>query len=76
MKRKTLFRVLAAAALLAGIGSFDSCNTCKMCAINQYENGSITVSGTESEYCGADLIKQEAIPDVTVGSITTKVECR
>ena len=38
---------------------------------------SITVinTGTETQYCGTDLVKQEAIPDVTVGTITTKVEC-
>ena len=46
-----------------------------MCATNSYENGNITVQGTETEYCGTDLIAKEATPDVTIGNVTTKVEC-
>jgi hypothetical protein len=75
MKKKLLF----AAAFVMIAWSFNSCsllNNCKMCAYVQYENGSVINSGTETEYCGTDLVKQEAIPDVTVGTITTKVECR
>jgi hypothetical protein len=33
-------------------------------------------SGPETEYCGADLIAKEATPDITIGTVTTKVECR
>ncbi len=74
MKKKLLF--VAAFVLLAL--SFNACsvlNNCKMCAYVQYENGSVINTGSETQYCGTDLIKQEAIPDVTVGTITTKVEC-
>jgi hypothetical protein len=75
MKKKLLF----AAAFIVITWSFNSCSSlsnCKFCKTVEYENGSVINSGTETEYCGADLIKEEAIPDVTVGSITTKVECR
>jgi hypothetical protein len=75
MKKKLLF----AAAFVFMAWSFNSCgllSNCKMCKYVQYENGSEISSGSETEYCGADLVKQEAIPDVTVGTITTKVECR
>jgi hypothetical protein len=75
MKKKLIF----AAAFVLMAWSFNSCslfNKCKMCAYVEYENGSVINTGTETEYCGSDLVKQEAIPDMTVGSITTKVECR
>jgi hypothetical protein len=74
MKRKL---ILGTAFLLIA-WSFNSCDlkSCKFCKTVTYENGSITKSGTETEYCGADLITQQATPDVTIGSVTTKVECR
>ena len=76
MKKKTLFGIFFFAALFAMAVSVDSCsNTCKMCQTNTYDNGNLTNQGTATEYCGTDLIKEEAIPDVTVGSVTTKVEC-
>jgi hypothetical protein len=74
MKKKLLF----AAAFVLLAWSFNSCSllkNCKMCKYVEYENGSVINSGTETEYCGADLVTHEAIPDVTSGSITTKVEC-
>jgi hypothetical protein len=77
MKKKILVRLFFLSTLVIMAVSFDSCqNTCKMCAVNEYDNGSLVNAGTESQYCGTDLIKEEAIPDVTVGNITTKVECR
>ncbi len=77
MKKKVLFRLSVLAAVVAMTVSIDSCaNNCKFCKYVEYENGNVINSGSETEYCGADLIKQEAIPDVTVGGITTKVECR
>ncbi len=60
--------------------SFTSCDSlfkdCKFCKTVQYENGNVINSGPETEYCGTDLITKEATKEVTVGSITTKVECR
>lgn len=77
MKKKVLFRLSLLAAIIVMSVSADSCkNTCKFCATNTYENGNLTNQGTETEYCGTDLIKEEAIPDVTIGDLTTKVECR
>lgn len=76
MKKKVLFRLSLLAALVVMSVSVDSCsNTCKTCSTVEYENGSIINQGTGTEYCGTDLIKEEAIPDVTVGDITTKVVC-
>ena len=74
MKKKLLF--VAAFVLLAL--AFNSCsvlNNCKMCALVSYENGSVINTGTETQYCGTDLLTEEAKPDVTVGTITTKHEC-
>jgi hypothetical protein len=74
MKRKL---ILGTAFLLIAC-SFNSCDlkSCKFCKYVTYENGSVINSGTETEYCGADLLKQEAIPDAGTGSLITKVECR
>ena len=55
--------------------SCESLSGCKVCKNVTYENGSVVNSGSETEYCGTDLITKEATPDVTVGSLTTKVEC-
>jgi hypothetical protein len=75
MKRKLLFGT----AFLFIAWSVTSCEllkTCKFCKSVTYENGSVINSGTETEYCDADLIKQQAILPVTIGALTTKVECR
>lgn len=75
MKRKLLF----GAALMFVAWAATSCTAlsdCKFCKNVTYENGSVLNSGSETEYCGTDLIKKEATPDVTVGALTTKVECR
>ncbi len=75
MKRKLLF----GAAFLFVVWAATSCEAltdCKFCKNVTYENGVVVNEGSETEYCGADLIAKEATPDVTVGSLTTKVECR
>lgn len=75
MKRKVLF----GAALMFVAWAATSCNPltdCGFCKNVTYENGSVVNSGTESEYCGTDLITQKAKPDITIGSLVTKVECR
>jgi len=75
MKRKLLFGAL----FLFVVWAADSCTAlkdCKFCKNVTYENGAVVNSGSETEYCGADLITKEATPDVTVGALTTKVECR
>jgi hypothetical protein len=76
MKKKLLF--VAGFILIAW--TFTSCESlfknCKFCKTVTYENGNVINSGSETEYCGTDLIKKEATLDVTVGSITSKVECR
>ena len=73
MKRKILF----GASLFFIAWAFTACeDTCGFCKTVTYENGAVTNSGSETEYCGSDLIRQKAIPDITVGSLVTKVECR
>jgi hypothetical protein len=75
MKRKLVFG--ASFLLIAwAVTSCEAISSCKKCKNVEYENGSVIISGSETEYCGADLVKKEATPDVTVGSVTTKVECR
>jgi hypothetical protein len=74
MKRKLLF----GAAFLFVAWAATSCEAlggCKVCKNVVYENGKVINPGTATEYCGADLVSQEAIPDYTVGTLTTKVEC-
>jgi hypothetical protein len=75
MKRKLLF----GATLLLLSWAATSCEAisgCKICKNVKYERGAVLESGPETEYCGADLIAKEATPDVTIGTVTTKVECR
>lgn len=75
MKRKILF----GAGLLFVAWAFNACEAlgdCGFCKNVTYENGSVINSGTETEYCGADLVTQKAKPDITIGSLVTKVECR
>jgi hypothetical protein len=75
MKRKLIF----GAAFFCIMWGFTACEDildCKFCRNVTYENGVVVNEGPEVEYCGAELIAKEATPDVTVGSLTTKVVCR
>ena len=75
MKRKFLYAV--SFVLLAwSANSCEALSDCKFCKNVTYENGQVLSETGETEYCGADLVKREATPDITVGSLTTKVECR
>jgi len=72
MKKKILF----AAGLFFIAWGFTACeDNCGFCKTVTYENGVIINEGTETEYCGTDLLTQKAKPDITVGDLTTKVEC-
>ena len=75
MKSKLLF----GASFLFIAWAFTSCEAlsdCGFCKNVTYENGSVINEGSETEYCGDALIAKKATPPVTVGSLTTKVECR
>jgi len=75
MKRK----LFLGASFLFIAWAFTSCEAlsdCGFCKNVTYENGSVINEGTETEYCGQDLITKKATPPVTVGALTTKVECR
>jgi len=73
MKRKIL---LGAGLLFIGWAATSCEENCGFCRTVTYENGVVINTGTETEYCGADLLAQKAKPDITVGSLVTKVECR
>jgi hypothetical protein len=75
VKRKLVF----GAFFLAAAWAFNSCEAltdCGFCRYVTYENGAVINEGPETEYCGDDLIKMKATSPVTVGNLTTKVECR
>jgi hypothetical protein len=75
MKRK----LISGAWFLFIAWAFTSCDPlsdCGFCKEVTYENNSVVNEGPETEYCGADLVKQKAIQPVTIGALTTKVECR
>jgi hypothetical protein len=73
MKKKIIYAVCLILIVLAA----PSCEkNCKFCKNVTYENGNIINEGTETEYCGAALATHENLPDIVVGDLTTKVECR
>ncbi len=75
MKKKLLFSL----SFLFIAWAFTSCEAlsdCGFCKNVTYENGTVIQEGAETEYCGTDLLAKKATPPVTVGSLTTKVECR
>ena len=75
MKRKLIYGIF----FLMTAWAFTSCealNDCGYCKDVNYENGSVVNESSETQYCGDDLIRKKATPPVTVGSITTRVECR
>jgi hypothetical protein len=73
MKKKLIFVVV----FVIMAASFGSCTqNCKFCKTVTYENGNVINETAETEYCGANLITKEATPDITVGNLVTKVECR
>jgi hypothetical protein len=76
MKRKIMY--VAGFALIAwSVTACDSLfKSCKYCSQVTYVSGNVTDQGTEAEYCGADLVKIQAIPDAGVGSTKVKWECR
>ncbi len=76
MKKKILFT----AALLCMMISFHSCDklsNCQVCkqVTRDSSSGNVISSGSEAEYCDAELIGIKATPPVTVGGQTTKWEC-
>lgn len=73
MKRKILF----GAAVLFLAWAATSCeDTCGFCKTVTYEDGVKINESGETEYCGSDLVTQKAKPDIRIGSLVTKVECR
>ena len=75
MKKRLLYAI-SIFLIVIGINSCEDLGGCKFCKTVTYENNQVLSESGETEYCGADLLKREATPDVKVGSLTTKVECR
>ena len=75
MKRKLLY-TLSFVLLVWISNSCEDLGGCKFCKTVTYENSQVLSETGETEYCGADLLKREATPDIKVGSLVTKVECR
>jgi len=75
MKRKLLLGVFFVFLAWAAT-SCEALSDCGFCKNVTYDNGVITNTGAESEFCGAELIAKKATPDYTVGTLVTKVECR
>jgi hypothetical protein len=75
MKRNILF---AAAFLLISWAatSCDAISGCKVCRDVTYENGSVIDPGSDTEYCGTDLINKEKTAPIHIGTQIIKVECR
>ena len=77
MKRKLLF----AAGFIVISLSFNSCEgllgNCKVCQENTYNSsGTLLTEGSETQYCDEELLKIEAIRDITVGGITSRWVCK
>jgi len=75
MKRKILFGTVFV-FIMVSVTSCEELSGCKVCQDVRYEAGIVIGSSAETEFCGTELIQKEATPDLTIGSITTKVECR
>jgi hypothetical protein len=77
MKKKLVF--VAAFILMAW--SVNSCNkiSCQFCKlVTRDSGGAVVTSGSETEYCDADLAVIKATPTVTdpITGSKTKYECR
>jgi hypothetical protein len=65
-----IFLLLAWAA-----NSCEALTGCKVCQDITYEDGKEVSSTPETEFCGDDLIKKEATPDLPIGKQIIKVKC-
>jgi len=76
MKRK-LYYLAGFVFMVLAFNSCDLLKNCKTCQQNTYNSSNALItSGSESEYCDAELITIQATKDVTIGGITTKWVCR
>jgi len=54
----------------------DNRDDCGYCKNVTYENGVKINESVETEYCGDNFWAQKEKPDLTMGSLVTKTECR
>ncbi|MBA4322692.1 MAG: hypothetical protein C0408_07735 [Odoribacter sp.] len=77
MKKKIIFGVsfiLIAFAVTSCDALLKNCEFCKL--VTRDSSGAVVTSGTETEYCGTDLVTIKATPPIIVAGNTTKYECR
>jgi hypothetical protein len=74
MKRKLMYAI----GFICIVLSFSSCEkTCKICQQNIYDlSNKLITEGSDTEYCGVELIGIEAKGDITIGSTVTRWVCR
>jgi hypothetical protein len=73
---KSKFLFIAAFLLLSwAANSCEALTGCKVCQDVTYEDEKEVYSTAETEFCGDDLIKKEATPDLPIGKQIIKVEC-
>jgi hypothetical protein len=74
MKKKIIYAVFLILILFAAPACQKTCQFCKF--VTRDSGGNIVgTPGDPTEYCGAALIAQKAIPPSPVGDNTTRVEC-
>ena len=74
MKRKLLY---AAGFILISLSVTTCTKNCKVCSQNTYNSGgTLLTTGSDTEYCDAELIGIEATPSTTLLGVTTKWVCR
>jgi hypothetical protein len=76
MKKKIIYSV-ALAAIVMVLMTCKKLETCETCKLNKYDDsGKLIEEGTGVKYCGTDLVKIKATPDVTIPGIgSTKYVC-
>ena len=75
MKKKIIYAVCFIVFLITAPSCSKTCSFCKL--VTTDSGGNVINSGSETEYCGADLIAFKAanLP-TTVGGNTTTYSCR
>ena len=76
MYKKLVFGLFLAMVSISFTGCEGILDNCKVCSLNTYEDGVLSSSTSETEYCGAELATILATKDVVDGNLVTKWECR
>jgi hypothetical protein len=67
----------AAGFVLIALSVTTCTKNCKVCQQNTYNSGgTLLTTGSDTQYCDAELIAIQATKDVTINGVTTKWVCR